>query len=136
MEISNVKRQGGVVLLEALIGILIFSIGALAMVAMYANSFTVAADSQYRMEANNHANMLLNTIWINADRTGTPANLTASIAGFQHHAGAGDCTNGFAGSDGTEEDVTNWVGRITEDDGTGLPGAANDKLQVLINGAT
>ena len=50
---SPQHRQRGMFLLEALVGILIFSIGILALVAMQATAITAQADAQYRVEAAN-----------------------------------------------------------------------------------
>jgi type IV pilus assembly protein PilV len=55
--------QSGVMLLEALIGILIFSLGILAMVGMQAMSIRLATDSRDRTEASNLANQLVGLMW-------------------------------------------------------------------------
>ncbi|ADE12312.1 type IV pilus modification PilV family protein [Sideroxydans lithotrophicus] len=57
-------RQRGVMLLEALIAILIFSIGILAIVALQANSIKLASDSKYRSDANLLANRLIGEMWL------------------------------------------------------------------------
>ena len=56
--------QKGVMLLEALIGILIFSIGILAMVAMQAQSIAYVSDANYRSEASFLANQILAQMWV------------------------------------------------------------------------
>lgn len=56
------EAQGGVMLLEALIGILIFSIGILALVAMQANAIGHVANAQYRGEATALAEEVLGLI--------------------------------------------------------------------------
>jgi len=58
--------QQGVVLLEALIGILIFSLGVLALVAMQAVSVSNVSNARYRTEAAFLANEIIGQIW--ADR--------------------------------------------------------------------
>jgi type IV pilus assembly protein PilV len=63
------RSQSGIVLLEALIGILIFSLGVLSMVALGATAVTVQADAQYRTEAMNLAERDLSQIWTGVDRT-------------------------------------------------------------------
>ncbi len=55
--------QQGVMLLEALISILIFSIGILAIVALQANSIKLASDSKYRADANLLSNELIGQMW-------------------------------------------------------------------------
>ncbi len=56
--------QQGVVLLEALIGILIFSLGILALVAMQAVSISNVANARYRTEAAFLANEIISEIWV------------------------------------------------------------------------
>lgn len=58
------KLQRGVMLLEALIAILIFSIGILAIIALQANSIKLASDSKYRADANLLANRLIGEMWV------------------------------------------------------------------------
>lgn len=59
-----VYGQRGVMLLEALISILIFSIGILAIVALQANSIKLASDSKYRADASLLANQLIGQMWL------------------------------------------------------------------------
>jgi len=76
---KSLQRQGGVMLLEALIGILIFSIGILALLGMQAVAMRTSIDAKYRSEASFLANEIVGVMW--AD----PANLsdyaTANCAG-------------------------------------------------------
>jgi type IV pilus assembly protein PilV len=83
------NAQSGVMLLEALIGILIFSLGILAMVGMQSMGVKLATDSRERAEASNLANQLVGQMWLNRaalasyqySGTGTaPATLTTWIA--------------------------------------------------------
>jgi type IV pilus assembly protein PilV len=60
------KRQDGVMLLEALIAILIFSIGILAVVGLQAVSIRNVTDSKHRTEAAFLANKLLSQMWTDA----------------------------------------------------------------------
>jgi type IV pilus assembly protein PilV len=60
----SIKLQHGVMLLEALISILIFSIGILAVIALQANSIKLASDSKYRSDANLLANQLVGEMWV------------------------------------------------------------------------
>lgn len=57
------KQQGGVMLLEALIAILIFSIGVLGIVGMQASAVNVTRDAKYRTDAGLLANELLGLMW-------------------------------------------------------------------------
>ncbi|MGZ5716211.1 MAG: type IV pilus modification PilV family protein, partial [Caldimonas sp.] len=56
------KPQQGVMLIEALIAILIFSLGILGMVAMGGVAIAAQSDAQYRTEAANYANEIASQI--------------------------------------------------------------------------
>lgn len=78
------SKQQGVMLLEALVGILIFSIGILAMLGMQAVGMRNTIDSKYRSEAAYLANQIVGTMWVDRaniatydDAGGGNARLTA-----------------------------------------------------------
>ena len=58
------RAQRGAMLLEALIAILIFSIGILGVVGMQAMSVKQSTDARYRVEAALLAQQLLGKIWV------------------------------------------------------------------------
>lgn len=62
--IRSVHSQRGVMLLEALISILIFSIGILAIIGLQVNSIKLANDSRYRADANLLANQIVGSMWL------------------------------------------------------------------------
>jgi type IV pilus assembly protein PilV len=66
------NHQRGMMLLEGLIAILIFSLGIIALVGMQATATKQVSDAKYRTDAAFLANQLIGTMWVN-DRT--PANL-------------------------------------------------------------
>src|SRR5207249_11383455 len=83
------KRENGVMLLEALIAILIFSIGILAVVGLQAVSIRNVTDSKHRTEAAFLANNLLSQMWTDAANIarhadpgsgGVPTRLTGWVA--------------------------------------------------------
>lgn len=55
--------QSGSVLLEALIAILIFSIGILALVGMQATAINNVADAKYRADASFLADQIIGVMW-------------------------------------------------------------------------
>jgi type IV pilus assembly protein PilV len=57
------NQQTGSVILEALIAILIFSIGILALVGMQATAINSVSDAKYRSTAGFLANQIVGTIW-------------------------------------------------------------------------
>lgn len=62
--------QSGVALLEALIAVLIFSLGILAIVGLQANAMRISTDAKMRIDASNIANQRVGELWADA------ANLT------------------------------------------------------------
>lgn len=78
MNRGRARNQEGVMLLEALIGILIFSIGILALMGMQATAMRVTIDSKYRSEAAFLANEIIGTMWV--DRANIALYATASCA--------------------------------------------------------
>ncbi|KQZ41428.1 hypothetical protein [Duganella sp. Root1480D1] len=60
--------QDGIVLLEALAAILIFSFGILAFLWMQASATRQVTDSKYRLEASFAANQLLGDMWVHRDK--------------------------------------------------------------------
>ncbi|MDX9995380.1 MAG: type IV pilus modification protein PilV [Rhodocyclaceae bacterium] len=128
------NKQRGVFLLEALIGIVIFSIGVLTMVALQAKSIEIQSDTQYRIEAANLADRMLGEITVAVDRS-SAANLQASLANFAHRT----TTNGqcdFGGTDSGDPLVVAWVNDITTNAAARLPGAAANRQQILVDTGT
>jgi type IV pilus assembly protein PilV len=127
------SRETGVMLIEALVGILIFAIGILALIAMQATAIRAAQDSRYRTEAVNYANDLLGQILVGVNRTSAAAT-TASLATFQHQPSGADCA--FSGAAATNAVVTNWAAAVAGT-ATGnrhpLPGTDAGMLQVLVD---
>jgi type IV pilus assembly protein PilV len=79
------QTQQGIMLLEALIGILIFSIGILAMISMQATAMRATIDAKYRSEASFLANEIIGAMWVDrvnlanyATSPGSPASCPSS----------------------------------------------------------
>jgi type IV pilus assembly protein PilV len=100
------RRQEGVMLLEALIAILIFSIGILAVVGMQATAMRTVTESRSRAEAALYANQLLGQIW--ADAVNAPQ-------------------YAYPGGGVVPARLQGWLDSVTgvADPKRGLPGAAN-----------
>ena len=90
-------RQRGATLLEALIGILIFSIGILALVGMQALAIKHMSDAKYRSDAAFFANEIVGQMWVNRGSLGSYA---------------------FSGSGAPPAAIDGWVTSIRN----GLPG--------------
>lgn len=77
--IPSASGQRGVMLIEALIGLLIFMLGILALIGMQAVAMQYTIDAKYRSEASFLANQIIGTMWV--DRTNINAYDTTSGAG-------------------------------------------------------
>lgn len=83
-------QQAGSVILEALIAILIFSIGILALVGMQAVAISHVADAKYRSTAGFLANQIVGTIW--ATRAVTTNAVNAMVAAPDPTFACNPCT--------------------------------------------
>ncbi len=103
--------QKGVTLLESLLGILLFSVGILAVVGMQTMAVRNVAESKYRMDASFLANQIIGEMWVN--RT--------SLASYAYAGG------------GTPPAVAaTWVTRV----GNTLPGTAANQPTIDVSGNT
>jgi len=125
-------RQQGVMLLEALIGLMIFSIGILAMIGMQAAAFSAAADAKYRADAASYANDIISNIWMKVDRTSDAATLT-SLNNFQYNTSGSNCAFTGGAVDGSNTSLTAWVSAVTAT--TGLLGATAAMQQIAVSAA-
>jgi len=104
-------RQKGATLLEALIGILIFSVGILALVGMQALAIKHMSDAKYRSDAAFFANEIIGQMWVNRGSLGSYA---------------------FSGSGTPPAVIDGWVTSIRN----GLPGAAANLPIIAVAGTT
>jgi type IV pilus assembly protein PilV len=100
----QVKRQSGVLLLEAMIAILLFSVGVLAVVGLQANAIKNVAQSKYRSDAAFLADQIIGQMW--ADRTNIP---------------------NYALPSGTSANVTTWAAQV----GNTLPNATGTSAPTI-----
>jgi type IV pilus assembly protein PilV len=88
------RAQQGAFLLEALIGILIFSLGILGIVGLQAQAIRITNDSEYRAEAVYLANSLISQMW--ADKRADLKTLYESPAGAKYGTFRTDVHNRLA----------------------------------------
>jgi len=74
------SAQQGVVLIEAMIAILIFSLGILAIVGLQATMIKATADAKYRSEASYIAQSRLGQIWADPDNAATYVETNTDIS--------------------------------------------------------
>lgn len=118
--------QQGIVLLEALIGIVIFFIGSLAMIALQARSIATQSDAQYRIEAAQLANRMLSDISL-AVRRDTTTNMQADLLAFQHQPIGDTATCSFTGNTSALSRVTAWVTDLSK------IGSNTSQQQILVD---
>ncbi len=97
-------KQQGVAIIEALIAILIFSVGVLGIVGMQANMVKNTSDSQYRSEANYIAQQRIGAMWVD----------TVPIANLNNHVGLSSLTSLPGGQVNVVKlsNITNGAGTI------------------------
>jgi len=136
----------GFFLLEALLAVLIFSLGVLAMVAMGATAINAQGDAQYRNDAATFANEIATQIWLNVPRTQASAHTpsatrdaaiaAALTANFQHQPTTNSTASGvpckFSGGAATSPIVTSWVDEVVSGPHA-LPGATREMQQILVD---
>jgi type IV pilus assembly protein PilV len=117
-------RERGVMLIEALIAILIFSIGILAVVGMQGAAIKNVNESKHRSEAAFLAQELLAQMWIDQkiDPT-TKVNTSNVTAANYDYPGSGSVPARL----GTISPPTGWIGNATR-----LPGATAALPKVTI----
>lgn len=114
------KQQTGAMLLEALVSILIFSIGILAIIGLQAAAVSASTDAKYRTEASLLTNQLIGQMWV-SDRT-------VAILQTNFQSGAGCGASGASGAA-----YTAWLADVSAT----LPGvAANPPTVCIAAGAT
>ena len=104
------RTQQGTTLLEALVSILIFSMGVLAIVGVQAKSATMMSSTKFRSEAGLLADRIVAEMWVNSPNL-------ASYA----YPGTGTVPATLAGTNG-------WLNAVT----TTLPGAAAHPPQIAV----
>jgi type IV pilus assembly protein PilV len=77
---SPKSAQRGVVLIEAMVAILLFSVGVLAVAGLQATMLQNSGESKYRADASYIAQQRLGLLWTDlASSTGTPADLDLEV---------------------------------------------------------
>lgn len=120
---SPACKQRGVMLLEALIAIVVFSIGILALIGMQANAIKQVADAKLRVDAGYLASQIISQMWI--DRS--------NLADYAHYVNGTNCN--FTGSAAISTNVSNWIG--TADKAGTVNGALpNASAQIVVETST
>lgn len=113
---SPLKRQHGSALLEALIAVLIFSMGIIALMGLQAVSIKNSVDAKYRADAAYLANQIIGQMWV--DRS--------NLDSYAHYPNGAVCAPTGAAS--ALAGVTAWLAQTT----AALPGATGAKQQITV----
>jgi type IV pilus assembly protein PilV len=108
---GRLHRERGFMLVEALVAILVFSLGILGVVGMQARSVQMMSDATYRAQAAQHASELIAEMW-----TVDPSRLAALYS---------------SGGNPVGTRYTEWKNRIVSGS-TALPGASANLPTVTI----
>ena len=119
-------RQRGLMLIEALMGILLFSIGVLGLIAMHGASVAEVTAARERAQASYFANQLIGQMWSD-DRT--------NLAQYAHFGTGAGCN--FTGAATGYQNAINWLNALRAT-GSGLPGgtALSNRTQVSVTANT
>ena len=124
-----VRGQQGFMLIEAMVAILIFSLGVLGLVALGGQAVSAQSDAQYRTEASGIADAIAGQIAVGVDRTNSGANIATSLAAFVHQPAGGNCV--FSGTATANASLLTVLARAAT-----MPGAGVFQQQVAVqNGA-
>lgn len=122
MKQTHQTQQHGSALLEALIAILIFSMGILALMGLLASSIKNSSDAKYRADAAYLANQIIGQMWV--DRAQIPLS-------YAHQPGGTNC-GAFTGAASANTNVTAWLAQV----GSLLPGATAAIQQIKVDPLT
>lgn len=113
---KTASGQRGFTLLEALLGILIFSIGIIAVIGMQAMAVKNVAEAKYRMDASFLASDLVGQMWTNR----------ANLATYAYAGGAPSAA------------LAPWLKKVTGDalNAPMLPGSATNLPAISVVGTT
>lgn len=130
---TTARGQHGIVLIEALIGILVFTIGIIGLIGLQGTTIALAADAQYRAEASAVAERIVTQIWLGVDRSSL-ANQQASLQSYRYNTTGANCAFSGGATDTTNAILAAWVASFTTAGGsTYLPGATTAMQQVLVD---
>ena len=87
---KRIHKQGGMLLIEVMVAVLLFVVGILGMVKAMGVSQVAQADAQNRSEAANFASVIVQRMRVMAD-TSNAANFQTSLQAFRHQTSGSNC---------------------------------------------
>lgn len=126
--ITGTQQQRGFTLLEALIAILIFSFGILALIGLQAAAINDVRDAKFRADAAFLANQIVGLMW-----SDDPDN---NLTSYALNTGGANCVfNGGAAAPGGSQaaiNIANWENQVAQT----LPGTTTAQRQIVVDGVT
>lgn len=95
-------KQEGALLIEAVIALLIFSLGILSLLGLQANAIKQVGEAKLRMDASYLASQIVGQMW--ADRQ--------NLADYSHLESGNSCT--FTGTAASSSVVTSWLTEVSK----------------------
>lgn len=126
------RPQGGVVLFESLVAMLIAMVGILGMASLTVKAASLSGHAQHRAEAGMFASQIVQTVALGVDRS-SPEALQASLQGYSHQADGTLCE--FSGT-ATQSNALAEVLKAARGGVAnvwGLPGATDAMQQVAVD---
>jgi type IV pilus assembly protein PilV len=117
------RRQRGLVMVEALISILLLSVGVVGLLRLQSAAVTLAQDAKNRADAAFLADQIVGTIW---------ADKRSARASYAHQPGGGDCS--FSGTASTNDRVTAWIGNGAAGTVSGMLPQTGSGQQIVVDG--
>ena len=115
------QSQRGVMLIEALVAIAIFSFAILGIVGLQATAIRTVRDADYRAKASLLANQIVGQMWV--DRFNVPT--------YALNAADVPCSSGTNATGNAA--VTSWLSGLSDPTNPGsLPGATDLKQQIVV----
>lgn len=125
-------RQSGVMLIEALIALLIFSIGILGIVGLQSSAVTASSDAKYRSEAALLANELIGQMWAgNRTQAALQAAYLSSNSAAYNPADKTTYCRANGGANGAAYEQWAWIGSNAASPGTTTAPATGTVLRTL-----
>jgi type IV pilus assembly protein PilV len=123
MRNNQLRRQNGLMLIESLMAIVIFSFGILALIGMQAATIKQAGDAKLRADASYLTGQMISRMWV--DRS--------NLASYAHKTGGTLCA--FTGTNASSTEVSKWLG-AADKKGTLLGTLPNASSQILVQTGT
>lgn len=99
------RPQRGVMLLEALVAIAVFSIGVLGLIGLQSAAIKNTDEARQRAAAAFYANQIIGSMW---------ADVRANLATYAHNAAGSGCGS-FTASPSANAKVSDWVAAVQKD---------------------